>query len=123
MLHFRHACAWTLLAVFAVGGTVAPDVHRLVHGLEREAILAVHARDGHHGPDGPGTHVRESCTTTPGADAPCALCQGTSASVVGEHASAEPATVRHETVAAGDETGQTRRLEAPSGRGPPERVA
>ena len=122
LLRFRHACAWTLLAVFAIGGTVAPDVHRVAHGLERAAILAAHAADGHHSAVR-GTQAREACTLTLIDDAACALCQGTSASVVSAAEAVGPEIVSAARSTAAEAAGRTRSVAANSGRGPPEGVA
>lgn len=122
MLRLRHACAWTLLAVFAFGGTAAPTVHRAVHGLEREAALAAHAADGHHG-DGAGARVHESCATTAAADAACALCHAATAGIVVRAAWAGVALAPREAPGADGDRGESRRTEAHRGRGPPETVA
>ena len=123
MPRLRHACAWTLLAVFAIGGTVAPDVHRVVHGLERAAVLAAHTHDGHHGQLGTGDWAREACATTPAGDTACALCQGTSASLVAQTTSVEVPVATGATRRGALWNGTSARLEAPTGRGPPETVA
>lgn len=122
MLAPRTALAWTLLAVLALGGTAAPTVHRAVHGLEREAVLAAHAADGHHGAE-TGTHARESCATTAALDVACALCQGTSASVLAPSASVLPSASATAWEARTEARIESRRTEAPTGRGPPETVA
>ena len=122
MLRLRHACAWTLLAVFATGGTVAPDLHRVAHGLERAALLAQHAADGHHGASA-CTQAREACTLTLADDAACALCQGTSASVAAATDAIGPETAPTVRAAATDAAGRSRGVAANEGRGPPEGVA
>ncbi len=122
MLRLRHACALTLLAVFAIGGTVAPDVHRVAHGLERAALFAAHAHDGHHGAAA-GTQIREACTLHLTDDAACALCQGTSASVAGVAETVRPEAVRAAHAAPTEAAARSRGVAANEGRGPPEGVA
>ncbi len=121
LLRLRHACAWTLLAVFAIGGTVAPDVHRVAHGLERAAILAAHAHDGHHG-GAQSPQVREACTLHLVDDTACALCQGTSASVVASTETVGPEARRAPRAAPSEAIGRSRGVAANEGRGPPEGV-
>ncbi len=122
MLRLRHACAWTLLAVFAIGGSVAPDVHRVAHGLERAALLAAHAADGHHGAAA-GAQVREACTLHLTDDAACALCQGTSASTVAATEAIGPSVVQAARAGASEAAGRSRGVAANAGRGPPGGVA
>lgn len=122
MLYVRSVCAWTLLAAFAVGGMAAPAVHRVVHGLEREAAFAAHAVDGHHG-GGHGAHVHESCATSAAADAGCALCHAASAGLVVRTVWTGTAPAPREAPGADGDRGERRRVEAHRGRGPPETVA
>jgi hypothetical protein len=123
VIHLRSACAWTLLAMFAFGGTAAPAVHRAVHGLEREATLAGHTADGHHAGESAGHHVREACATTAARDLACTLCSGVSASVVVRTDRPFVAVVERKGVAAGPFRPVGRSVAEPSSRGPPARVA
>lgn len=120
MLALRSALAWTLLAVLALVGTGA--VHRAVHGLERESTLASHAADGHHG-DETGTRARESCATSALPDVACALCQGTSASVLAPGASVRVRASALAGEAHTSEPDEQTGAEATTGRGPPARAA
>ncbi len=124
VLRLRHACAWTLLAVSAFGGTVAPAVHHAAHGLERAAAIAAHAADGHHGPGGNGgERAAESCSTRLATDLACTLCQGLSAALLLSCAAAGHAARAQDAPAGASDGERSRPVGAPSGRGPPERVA
>jgi hypothetical protein len=78
------APALVVLLTFAVGGVVAPVVHRAQHAAEAGAELAAHAAAGHHHHEVFGAHGVE---WTPECDGPvvlhdlaCVLCKGLSAS-------------------------------------------
>ena len=123
MLHVRRSAAWLLLAAAVFGGTVAPAVHRVAHGLERAEALAAHAADGHHVAGETGTHVREACVRQVQDDLACTLCGGLSAAVAA-HADRPLWTERAVRPRPDVEArGHGRAPAAASDRGPPEGVA
>ena len=123
MLHVRRSAAWLLLAAAVFGGTAAPVVHRVAHGLEREALGVAHAADGHHAAGEQGAHLHEPCTRTLPDDVACTLCQSVAAAVLAEAKAqaADAPDVRPETGVEAREAGRT--VGAARGRGPPEGVA
>ncbi len=123
MLHVRRSAAWLLLAAAVFGGTVAPVVHRVAHGLEREALGVAHAADGHHVAGEQGAHLHEPCTTRFVDDTACTLCQSVAAAVLTE-ADARASDAPDVRLEAGAETrAHSRPVGAATGRGPPESVA
>ncbi|HEX8299054.1 MAG TPA: hypothetical protein VF594_07815 [Rubricoccaceae bacterium] len=123
MRHVRHSAAWLLLAAAVFGGTVAPAVHRVAHGLERAATVAAHAADGHHAAGETGPHVREACARSVQEDLACTLCGGLSAAVA-ERAEALPVVARGARPGVDRDTrGYSRPAGAASVRGPPGDVA
>ncbi len=74
-----------LVAVFVLGGLVAPDLHRASHAAEWAAERAAHAAAHHH-----GLSDRADTPCPPAVDdLDCALCAGVSFATPGT-----PATVR-----------------------------
>ncbi|HEX9951049.1 MAG TPA: hypothetical protein VGB53_04715 [Rubricoccaceae bacterium] len=123
MLHVRRSAAWLLLAAAVFGGTVAPAVHRVAHGLERAATLAAHAADGHHIVGETGTHVREACARRVQDDLACTLCGGLSAWVASRTDGLTAATSETRPRVDVKARGHSRTPGAASVRGPPEGVA
>lgn len=123
MLAARTAAAWLLLAVAVFGGTVAPAVHRVAHGMERADLAAAHAADGHHVRGERGQHLHETCATRAQDDVACTLCQGVSAALVGGDAAQPDTAPASRPDVETEARGHGRALSAPTGRGPPERAA
>ncbi len=75
-----------LVAVFVLGGLVAPDLHRASHAAEWAAERAAHAEAHHHGS---GDRVDMPCPPAVG-DLDCALCAGLSLATPDAPATARP---------------------------------
>lgn len=74
----RPVLAWYLLAVFAVGGIAAPEVHRVSEGVHENERRAEHA--AHHAGQGheDGALWSAPCDDGEAHHVLCAVCEGVS---------------------------------------------
>ena len=113
------------LAVFVLGGLVAPSVHQAWHAEEWASERAQHVAEGHHHHDADHAHVAEldaPCPEPALLDLQCVLCHGVSIGLP-----VAPATALAPTRPVFQRADATTRANAaPSGllsiRGPPEPV-